>query len=264
MSVILIQQSHDAQYSRIVEIIGEAFTVLEASDDDLKSLIEQHQSDIAGFIVFRLNEKTTIASDLLTNERFNAPATPILCFGHLGPYTHLPYGMQLIDPGKSTQILEILQKPREISILVVEDDEAIMDVLTITLSKYFDVHPSIDGTTAIQCLSQQMYDLVVLDLMLPGDHSGEEVFKYIKSHHPNMPVVIITAYDTKQRELEYSFSGADAYIPKPWSSNEEFRQLLMKAIKTRHAKITTQAQLSSNLNTGEKHDQYMERMRSYT
>ncbi len=264
MSKILFQQSHDTQYPRIVEIIGKAFTVLEVKDEDLKSSIDQHQHDIAGFVVFHLNDKTTMASDLLTNERFNAPSMPILYFGRVGPQTSLPYGMQAMDTVEDSQILVYLERPIGISILVVEDDEGIMDVLTISLSKYFNVHTAIDGTKAIQCLANQVYDLVVLDLMLPGDATGEDVFKFIKTQHENTPVVIITAHDTKQRELKFTFDDADAYVPKPWGGNAEFRQLLMKTIKTRHTKTMTKSLLLSNRNSGDDHTQYVERMSSYT
>ncbi|MDC0434454.1 response regulator [bacterium] len=264
MSKILVQQSHDIQYPRIVEIIEEFFVVLEVKDEDLQSSIDQHQHEIAGFIVFHLNDKTTMASDLLTNERFNSPSTPILYFGRVGPQTSLPYGMQAMDAVEDSQILESLEKPRKIPILVVEDDDGIMDVLTISLSKYFDVHSAIDGTKAIERLASQMFDLVILDLMLPGDARGEDVFKYVKTHHENTPVVIITAHDSKQRELEFTFGDADGYVPKPWGSNAKFRQLLMKAIKTRHAKTITRSLLSNTQDSGDENTQYIERMRSYT
>lgn len=110
-----------------------------------------------------------------------------------------------------------MDKP--ISILVVEDDDDINHLLcnVIRKSGYFP-QPVYSGTEAMIYLEKQEWDMVLLDLMLPG-MTGEEVLAKISEHYP-VPVMIISAKLEQQTKIDALRTGADDYITKPFDIEE--------------------------------------------
>ena len=104
-------------------------------------------------------------------------------------------------------------------ILVVDDDPAISEMLTIVLeAEGFEAVPVMDGLEAVPAFRTQNPDLILLDLMLPG-MSGVDICKEIRKE-PNVPVVMLTAKtDTVDVVLGLE-SGADDYITKPFKPRE--------------------------------------------
>ena len=103
-------------------------------------------------------------------------------------------------------------------LLVVEDDVRIADVIrrTLTESGYaVDVtHTAPDGVRAFEI---DDYDLVVLDLMLPGlPGGGMDVCRSIRSINNDVPVLMLTALDSMRTKVEGLDAGADDYIVKPF------------------------------------------------
>jgi len=104
-------------------------------------------------------------------------------------------------------------------ILVVDDDPAISEMLTIVLeAEGFEAVPVTDGGAAVGAFREQDPDLVLLDLMLPG-MSGVDICKEIRKES-NVPIVMLTAKtDTVDVVLGLE-SGADDYITKPFKPRE--------------------------------------------
>lgn len=103
-------------------------------------------------------------------------------------------------------------------ILVVEDDAKINKMLQTLLEKNdYKVVEAFSGTEALLLLEKESYDLVLLDLMLPG-LSGEEVLSQIKNS--NVPVICVSAKDDLDTKLELMRDGADDYITKPFNNEE--------------------------------------------
>mgnify|MGYP002719236901 FL=1 len=104
-------------------------------------------------------------------------------------------------------------------ILVVDDDPAISEMLTIVLeAEGFEAVPVMDGLEAVPAFRNQNPDLILLDLMLPG-MSGVDICKEIRKES-NVPVVMLTAKtDTVDVVLGLE-SGADDYITKPFKPRE--------------------------------------------
>lgn len=104
-------------------------------------------------------------------------------------------------------------------ILVVDDDPAISEMLTIVLeAEGFEAVPVMDGLEAVPAFRTQNPDLILLDLMLPG-MSGVDICKEIRKES-NVPVVMLTAKtDTVDVVLGLE-SGADDYITKPFKPRE--------------------------------------------
>lgn len=107
----------------------------------------------------------------------------------------------------------------DIKILVVEDDNDINGLLCNILSKKgYDVRGAFSGSEALMCIEQFQYDLILLDLMLPGA-SGEEIINKIRKDKI-MPIIVISAKITQDDKINALKLGADDYITKPFDINE--------------------------------------------
>lgn len=105
------------------------------------------------------------------------------------------------------------------NILVVEDDVDINRLLVTFLNKQgHQTESAFSGSEAKLLLSLRDYDLILLDLMLPGI-SGEELIKDIRSHS-YVPVIIISAKGDMKDKIDLLRSGADDYITKPFDKEE--------------------------------------------
>lgn len=101
-----------------------------------------------------------------------------------------------------------------IRILIVEDEEPISDLIRMNLVKAgYHCKCAFDGNTAADILSQESFDLVLLDIMLPGIN-GWELLDYIKTLE--MPVIFITAMGELDDRVKGLKSGVDDYITKPF------------------------------------------------
>jgi two-component system response regulator RegX3 len=104
-------------------------------------------------------------------------------------------------------------------ILVVEDEEAIADSLTFSLrSEGFDVEAVSDGETALEAARGEAYDVMILDLMLPGI-SGVEVCRRLRAESA-IPILMLTARTAEVDRVIGLDAGADDYVPKPFSMAE--------------------------------------------
>lgn len=105
------------------------------------------------------------------------------------------------------------------SILLVEDDFHINELLKETLEKEgYGCVQAFSGTEARMLLEKYRYDVVILDLMLPGI-PGEEVLKEVR-RHGKTPTIVLTAKDTIDSKVEFLRNGADDYITKPFDIQE--------------------------------------------
>ncbi|SFK09268.1 DNA-binding response regulator, OmpR family, contains REC and winged-helix (wHTH) domain [Halobacillus dabanensis] len=105
------------------------------------------------------------------------------------------------------------------SILVVEDDSDINRLLCNIIKKNgYTPKPAYSGTEATIYIDQQQWDMVLLDLMLPG-LSGEEILKKVNGEKPT-PVIIISAKQETQTKVDTLRAGADDYITKPFDVEE--------------------------------------------
>lgn len=105
-------------------------------------------------------------------------------------------------------------------ILLVEDDKMIAEaVLNGLETARYAVDWVNNGNTAEQALNSQQYDLVLLDLGLPGQ-DGLQVLKHLRQEKNNTPVLIVTARDDLDSRLAGLDGGADDYIIKPFDLSE--------------------------------------------
>ena len=104
-------------------------------------------------------------------------------------------------------------------ILIVEDEESLSDPLSYLLEREgFEVSVADDGLVAVTEFERHGADLVLLDLMLPGQ-PGTEVIRQIRATS-QVPVIMLTAKDSEIDKVVGLELGADDYVTKPYSSRE--------------------------------------------
>ena len=112
----------------------------------------------------------------------------------------------------------------ERTILLVEDEQKIANTLKMGLTEAgYDVEVAYDGLIAWKLFQAHSFDLVVLDINLPG-MNGYELCKNIRGKNAQVPIIMLTALSTLSDKIEGYDAGADDYILKPF----EFKELLMK------------------------------------
>jgi two-component system, OmpR family, copper resistance phosphate regulon response regulator CusR len=112
----------------------------------------------------------------------------------------------------------------ERKILIVEDEQKIADTLKLGLGEHgFYVEVAYSGDIGWKLFQMHTFDLVVLDINLPG-MNGFELCKKIRATDTQVPVVMLTALSSLTDKIEGYDTGADDYIVKPF----EFKELLMK------------------------------------
>lgn len=105
-------------------------------------------------------------------------------------------------------------------ILLVEDNKPLSEWLSRTLEQdRYVVECTYDGEEANYLLCTQAYDLVILDLALPR-MGGAEVLRRLRARNDNVPVLLLTAYDSVQGCISGLDSGADDYMAKPFEVAE--------------------------------------------
>ena len=104
-------------------------------------------------------------------------------------------------------------------VLVVDDEQAIIDVLVYNLKKEgYETLEANDGLTAVNIALEEKPDLMLLDIMLPK-LDGLSVCKRVKNHL-NIPILMLTAKDAEIDKIVGLELGADDYITKPFSVRE--------------------------------------------
>lgn len=116
-------------------------------------------------------------------------------------------------------------------VLLVEDDDSIGDVLAVHLgAEGYRLHRETNGLDAIRVLGLRPWDIVLLDLMLPGA-SGFDVCRQLRAHHAATPVIMLSARGAEEQRVAGLELGADDYLAKPFSMRELIAR--MKALTRR-------------------------------
>ena len=116
------------------------------------------------------------------------------------------------------------------TILLVEDEPGIQLAIKGLLRREgHAVEVASTGRQAVDELGSGAFDLVLTDLSLPEGLSGLDILRHVKSTHPAIPVILITAYGTEDTAREAVEQGAFAYVPKPFN-NDQIRDVVRRAL----------------------------------
>jgi len=111
------------------------------------------------------------------------------------------------------------------NLLLVEDEPSVVSVISRGLTEEgFTVSVAPDGLIGKQMALENPFDLIILDIMLPGIN-GLELCKIIKEHKPNTPIIMLTALGTTENVVNGLDNGADDYLIKPFKFAELFARI---------------------------------------
>jgi two-component system alkaline phosphatase synthesis response regulator PhoP len=107
-----------------------------------------------------------------------------------------------------------------LSILLVEDEENLHEALKLNLElEGYEVSSAFDGLSAVKAVQQEYFDLVILDIMLPG-MDGLTVLESIRIQHNEVPILILSAKNSSADRVTGLKKGADDYLTKPFNLEE--------------------------------------------
>jgi two-component system copper resistance phosphate regulon response regulator CusR len=142
----------------------------------------------------------------------------------------------------------------ERKVLIIEDERKIADTLKFGLSEHgYHVEAAYDGNIGLSIFMNHNFDLVILDINLPGIN-GFELCKAIRRQNDKIPIIMLTSMSRLDDKIEGYDAGADDYVVKPF----EFKELLMKIraqlkhVMTQHlpvGNILKAGELEMNLDT---------------
>jgi DNA-binding NtrC family response regulator len=105
-------------------------------------------------------------------------------------------------------------------ILIIDDEAAIRESLETMLTlEGFSVTLATEGVSGMEQLARNQYDLLLLDLALPGE-SGMDLLPRIVEMYPTLPVIMITAFGTMGNVVDAIRSGAENFVQKPWDNEK--------------------------------------------
>ena len=104
----------------------------------------------------------------------------------------------------------------DFSILVVDDEADFMETLVKRLQKRnIDTVGVTSGEKAIEIMENKRFDVVILDIKMPGGMDGIETLREIKRHHPLTEVLLLTGHGSVETSIEGMKMGAFDYLLKP-------------------------------------------------
>lgn len=113
-----------------------------------------------------------------------------------------------------------------LTILIIDDDPVIRKLLEQRLLKEnYEILLAEDGSTGNDIISNNHVDVVLTDLMMPGDIGGIEVLEFVNALERNIEVILITAHSSVDTAVEAMKKGATDYLEKPVNFTELFLRL---------------------------------------
>lgn len=124
-------------------------------------------------------------------------------------------------------------------ILLVEDEEYMAQAVAQVLEKNnYTVDLAHDGEYGLDCALSGIYDIIILDIMLPG-HSGLEILKTLRQERVAVPVLLLTAKSETEDKVTGLDLGADDYLTKPFEMQELLARL--RVLARRKQEISAQS-----------------------
>ncbi|WP_044896475.1 response regulator transcription factor [Bacillus alveayuensis] len=136
-----------------------------------------------------------------------------------------------------------MEENRQITVLVVDDEERIRRLLKMYLEREeYNIEEAENGDEALEMALNKDYDLIILDIMMPGI-DGVEVCKQLREKKAT-PVIMLTAKGEEANRVQGLEAGADDYIVKPFSPREvvlRVKAILRRSSQTSYLKTDTTA-----------------------
>jgi len=142
-----------------------------------------------------------------------------------------------LSPVPATSILPQIEPANFLNLLIVDDERSIREACReIAQSLGYSAHVADSAEQAFRALELQAFDLVLLDLRLPGA-GGVDALRRIKERRPDALVIVVTGYGTVQSAVQAMKNGAYDYVTKPFSV-DELKMLLVRVAN--HLKLKSE------------------------
>ena len=123
-----------------------------------------------------------------------------------------------------------MTEPAKRRILIVDDEMTVCrSIQKALLSDALEIDTAIGGDEALRKEGEKSYDVIVIDLMMPG-RSGLDLLKSLKAKNSSAQVIMITGYPTMKTTVQSMQMGAFDYLPKPFLPTE-LRSMVARAIE---------------------------------
>lgn len=181
----------------------------------VKSIVESHKGEIT--VYSELNKGTEFKISLPLDEDYSDDPERFI----KEDYKPLPFlETDLPDDGFITEIKKSQKElgNQEISILIVEDNIELLQILSTIFEPLYKVYTAVNGVLGFEAAQKFQPDIILSDVMMPL-MPGTEMCKKIKNNYEtcHIPVILLTARSTIEYMLEGYRIGADDYIPKPFN-----------------------------------------------
>lgn len=108
-------------------------------------------------------------------------------------------------------------------VLIVDDEQNVRRTLAMAFRlSGFEVEEAGSSESAMQALEVASFDAALIDLMLP-EMNGLELARWIRLHHPDLRVILMSGYHLTERQVERADAGIAAFLPKPFGVDEAVR-----------------------------------------
>lgn len=138
---------------------------------------------------------------------------------------------------------------KKYSILLVEDEVHLHDALKLNLAlEGYEVSSAFDGPSAMQQITHAHFDLIILDVMLPGI-DGFSITETVRLHNIHTPILILSAKNTSANKVQGLKLGADDYMTKPFNLEElllRVSKLIQKSVGQFQATITDEYEFAGH------------------
>ncbi|MEO8854802.1 MAG: response regulator transcription factor [Ginsengibacter sp.] len=139
-------------------------------------------------------------------------------------------------------------RQRNLSILLVEDEENLQDTLKLNFEmEGYDVTSAYDGEQALKTVHKEYFDLIVLDVMLP-EIDGISVCENIRLSNTEVPILMLSAKNQSKDRILGLKKGADDYVTKPFSLEELL--IRVKLLINKSQKISSKEPVAEKFNFG--------------
>ena len=134
------------------------------------------------------------------------------------------------------ELKSLIKKTQSFKVLFVEDDALTRDAVVDLLSAFFtSITTAVDGRDAWEKYTTQDVDIVITDINMPK-MNGLELTSKIKEKNPNMPVLILSAFNESEYFVESIRCGVDGYLLKPFELNQFFKIMSKVVIRLTNEK----------------------------
>jgi len=182
----------------------------------VKDLVDLHQGHIDLKSISGVGTEITILLPLEQEISDTQSEMEIPALDPIDPDLEVP-----VDFEPQNQVLSEEEISAQNIVLVIEDNDDIRNFLRLTLEPSYRVFEAVDGETGIAKATEIIPDIIICDIMMPGK-DGFEVTKVLKKQEKtsHVPIVLLTAKAGVENRITGLETGADAYVPKPFSSDE--------------------------------------------